>query len=171
MRRQIRLRYMPFLTFTAPMKADRATPQHADPLYELPLQQCSIAYYLRLRSEADGNRSYLTFGPRTYTFAETEQRCRDLARGLAQRGVRAGSRVLRLVQQGLGAGVRDAQSPGSTLTGGRGADVSFDPVGGDVFDAAMRSTAIDGRLLVVGFAGGRIPSAPANRILLILVQA
>lgn len=51
------------------------------------------------------------------------------------------------------------------LTGGRGADVSFDPVGGDVFDAAMRSTAIDGRLLVVGFAGGRIPAAPANRIL------
>ncbi len=51
------------------------------------------------------------------------------------------------------------------LTGGRGADVSFDPVGGDVFDAAMRSTAINGRLLVVGFAGGRIPSAPANKIL------
>jgi NADPH:quinone reductase len=51
------------------------------------------------------------------------------------------------------------------LTGGRGADVSFDPVGGDVFDAAIRSTAIDGRLLVVGFAGGRIPSAPANKIL------
>lgn len=52
------------------------------------------------------------------------------------------------------------------LTGGRGADVSYDPVGGDVFDAALRSTAVDGRLLVVGFAGGRIPSAPANKILL-----
>ena len=51
------------------------------------------------------------------------------------------------------------------LTGGRGADVSYDPVGGDVFDAAMRSTAVDGRLVVVGFAGGRIPSAPANRVL------
>lgn len=51
------------------------------------------------------------------------------------------------------------------LTGGRGADVSFDPVGGDVFDASMRSTAIDGRILVVGFAGGRIPSAPANKVL------
>ncbi len=51
------------------------------------------------------------------------------------------------------------------LTDGRGADVSFDPVGGDVFDAAMRSTAIDGRLLVVGFAGGRIPAAPANKVL------
>ncbi len=51
------------------------------------------------------------------------------------------------------------------LTQGRGADVSFDPVGGDVFDAAMRSTAIDGRILVVGFAGGRIPAAPANKVL------
>lgn len=51
------------------------------------------------------------------------------------------------------------------LTQGRGADVSFDPVGGDVFEAAMRSTAIDGRILVIGFAGGRIPSAPANKIL------
>ena len=51
------------------------------------------------------------------------------------------------------------------LTHGRGADVSLDPVGGDVFDAALCSTAIDGRVLVVGFAGGRIPSAPANKIL------
>lgn len=51
------------------------------------------------------------------------------------------------------------------LTQGRGADVSFDPVGGDVFDAALRSTAIDGRILVVGFAGGRIPAAPANQVL------
>jgi len=51
------------------------------------------------------------------------------------------------------------------LTSGCGADVSFDPVSGDVFDASMRSTALDGRILVVGFAGGRIPSAPANKIL------
>jgi NADPH2:quinone reductase len=51
------------------------------------------------------------------------------------------------------------------LTGGRGADVSYDPVGGDVFDAALRSTALEGRILVVGFAGGRIPAAPANKIL------
>lgn len=51
------------------------------------------------------------------------------------------------------------------LTDGRGADVSLDPVGGDVFDEALRSTAIDGRVIVVGFASGRIPSAPANRIL------
>jgi NADPH2:quinone reductase len=48
------------------------------------------------------------------------------------------------------------------LTGGRGADVIFDPVGGDLFDASLRCIAWGGRLLVVGFASGRIPSVAAN---------
>jgi NADPH2:quinone reductase len=48
------------------------------------------------------------------------------------------------------------------LTGGAGADVIVDPVGGDVFDESTRCIAFDGRLLVVGFAGGRIPSIKAN---------
>ncbi len=48
------------------------------------------------------------------------------------------------------------------LTAGRGADVVFDPVGGDVFDASLRCIAWGGRLLVVGFASGRIGSVPAN---------
>jgi len=52
------------------------------------------------------------------------------------------------------------------LTGGAGADVIFDVVGGDVFDESMRCINWDGRLLVVGFASGRIPSAPANLALL-----
>ncbi|MGH7264908.1 MAG: NADPH:quinone oxidoreductase family protein [Candidatus Rokuibacteriota bacterium] len=51
-------------------------------------------------------------------------------------------------------------------TGGRGADVVYDPVGGDVFDGSSRCIAFEGRLLVIGFAGGRIPSIAANRILL-----
>jgi len=51
------------------------------------------------------------------------------------------------------------------LTGGRGADVIFDPVGGDVFDQSLRCINWEGRLLVVGFAGGRIPKAPANLVL------
>jgi NADPH:quinone reductase len=51
------------------------------------------------------------------------------------------------------------------LTDGKGADVIFDAVGGDAFDQSMRCIAWDGRLLVVGFASGRIPSAPANLIL------
>ncbi|MSP43156.1 MAG: NADPH:quinone oxidoreductase family protein [Alphaproteobacteria bacterium] len=48
------------------------------------------------------------------------------------------------------------------LTGGNGADVIYDPVGGDVFDESIRCINWGGRLLVVGFASGRIPSAPVN---------
>jgi len=52
------------------------------------------------------------------------------------------------------------------ITGGSGADVIYDPVGGDVFDRSLRCIAWNGRLLVVGFASGRIPEVKANRILL-----
>jgi len=52
------------------------------------------------------------------------------------------------------------------LTDGRGADVIYDPVGGDLFDAALRCLAWEGRILVIGFAAGRIPEIPANRLLL-----
>ena len=51
-------------------------------------------------------------------------------------------------------------------TGGRGADVIYDSVGGDVFERSLKCIAWNGRLLVVGFAGGKIPSVAANRILL-----
>lgn len=52
------------------------------------------------------------------------------------------------------------------LTGGNGADVIYDPVGGDLFDQAVRGIAWNGRLLVVGFASGRIPELPVNLALL-----
>ena len=48
------------------------------------------------------------------------------------------------------------------ITGGRGADVIYDPVGGDVFDAALRSVAWGGRVIIIGFASGRVPQIPAN---------
>jgi NADPH2:quinone reductase len=48
------------------------------------------------------------------------------------------------------------------ITGGRGADVIYDPVGGDVFDESVRCIAFDGRLLVIGFTSGRIPSVSVN---------
>ncbi len=51
------------------------------------------------------------------------------------------------------------------ITGGRGADVVFDPVGGDVFDASLRCIAWSGRILVIGFAAGRVPQIPANILL------
>ena len=48
------------------------------------------------------------------------------------------------------------------ITNNLGADVIYDPVGGDVFDESIRCIAWNGRLLVVGFASGRIPSIPVN---------
>jgi len=52
------------------------------------------------------------------------------------------------------------------VTAKRGADVIYDPVGGDVFDLSSKVIAPQGRLLVIGFASGRIPSLAANRALL-----
>jgi NADPH2:quinone reductase len=51
-------------------------------------------------------------------------------------------------------------------TQGRGADVIYDSVGGDTFDASTKCVAFEGRILVVGFAGGRIADVATNRILL-----
>ena len=48
------------------------------------------------------------------------------------------------------------------LTGGRGADVIYDPVGGDVFDESVRCIAFGGRILIVGFTSGRIPTVSVN---------
>jgi NADPH2:quinone reductase len=52
------------------------------------------------------------------------------------------------------------------LTGGKGPDVIYDPVGGDFAEPAFRSIAWRGRYLVVGFASGPIPSLPLNLALL-----
>jgi NADPH2:quinone reductase len=51
------------------------------------------------------------------------------------------------------------------VTGGNGADIILDPLGGDVFDAALRALAWRGRLVVIGFAAGRIPTIKANYLL------
>jgi NADPH2:quinone reductase len=52
------------------------------------------------------------------------------------------------------------------LTDGRGVDAVFEPVGGDCFDEAVRCLAPFGRMLVIGFAGGRIPQVAANYVLI-----
>lgn len=51
------------------------------------------------------------------------------------------------------------------LTGGRGADVVIDPVGGPAFDASRRCIAFEGRIVVIGFAGGTIPEVAAGHVL------
>jgi NADPH2:quinone reductase len=52
------------------------------------------------------------------------------------------------------------------LTGDRGADAVLDPVGGDVFDAALRAVAYAGRMVIIGFASGRIPEVKGHYVLL-----
>ncbi len=59
----------------------------------------------------------------------------------------------------------DVRTRVKELTLGQGADVVFDPVGGDLFTASLRSIAWEGRLLVIGFASGQIPQIPANLLL------
>jgi NADPH2:quinone reductase len=61
---------------------------------------------------------------------------------------------------------QDLRSALKDIVGKKGVDVVYDPVGGDMFEAALRSTAWGGRVLVVGFASGNIPKAPVNLALL-----
>jgi NADPH2:quinone reductase len=65
----------------------------------------------------------------------------------------------------------DVRTRVKELTGGRGADVVFDPIGGDLFEASLRSIAWGGRLIVIGFAGGRVQQIPANILLVKNVSA
>jgi NADPH2:quinone reductase len=60
----------------------------------------------------------------------------------------------------------DLRSRIRELTDGRGVDVVYDPVGGELSELALRSTAWNGRFLVIGFASGTIPSIPLNLALL-----
>ena len=60
----------------------------------------------------------------------------------------------------------DSSSLSGELTGGGGADVVYDPVGGVYSEPALRATAWEGRFLVIGFAAGEIPAIPLNLTLL-----
>ena len=63
---------------------------------------------------------------------------------------------------------RDADWPQQVkaLTSGRGADVIYDPVGGETFERSTKCIAFEGRLVVIGFASGEIPSIRLNRVML-----
>ncbi|MBO0859220.1 MAG: NADPH:quinone oxidoreductase family protein [Chloracidobacterium sp.] len=69
-------------------------------------------------------------------------------------------------ERALNYGESDWVNQVKQITGGRGADVIYDPVGGEIFELSTKCVAPEGRLLVIGFAGGTIPSIAANRILL-----
>jgi len=96
----------------------------------------------------------------------------QLGKTLGARVIATGSddeRLAAVMQEGAdqAINIRKADLAAEILdaTNGRGADVILDTVGGDVFDASMKSIAVDGRLLIIGFVSGRIPQVACNRIL------
>jgi NADPH2:quinone reductase len=96
----------------------------------------------------------------------------EIGKKLGARVIAAASSTERLaVAQSYGAdalidyGREDLNARIKALTNGVGADVILDSVGGDVFDGCVRAMNWEGRLLVVGFAAGRIPQVPANLVL------
>ena len=96
----------------------------------------------------------------------------QLGRHLGARVIATGTSAERLAPAaGLGAELLLTTGGGfraavKAFGGGRGADVVFDPVGGDVFDESVHCIAPDGRLLVVGFTGGRVASVATNLVLI-----
>jgi len=68
--------------------------------------------------------------------------------------------------EGINYGAEDLKDRVKALTGGDGANVIYDPVGGPYSEAALRAIAWQGRFLVVGFAAGDIPKVPLNLVLL-----
>jgi NADPH2:quinone reductase len=95
--------------------------------------------------------------------------CVDLARALGCRVIAASASDAKLdlitrayapdAVVNVTGGFREAVK---AITGGRGADVIYDPVGGDIFDESTRCIAFDGRLLVIGFTSGRISTVAVN---------
>jgi NADPH2:quinone reductase len=65
----------------------------------------------------------------------------------------------------IDSGVDDLRDQVKALTDGRGADVVYDPIGGEIFQTSLRCTAPGGRMLLVGFASGDVPQIPANILL------
>lgn len=97
----------------------------------------------------------------------------EIGKAMGAKVIAAASSDAKLeVAKAAGADVLINYSEGSlkeqlkAITGGQGVDVIYDPVGGDLFEEAFRSIAWNGRMLVVGFASGTIPSLPANLTLL-----
>ena len=66
---------------------------------------------------------------------------------------------------GLDSAAPDLREQIKALTGGKGADVTYDPVGGAAFEASLRATRPGGRIIVIGFASGTVPQVPANILL------
>lgn len=97
-----------------------------------------------------------------------------VARAIGARVIATGSDDCKVADLGVEASINhrtgDLRERVLALTEGRGVDVVFDPVGGDLFDASMRVVAPGGRILVVGFTSGRAAEARTNVVLVKMIS-
>lgn len=149
----------------APAAALRAIPAGVDPAVAASFQAAYLTAYVALvrRARIEAGETLLVHG----AAGGVGLACVDLGLALGARVIATASTPeKRAFLEGRGvqaalapSGFRDAVKD---LTAGRGADVIYDPVGGDVFDESVRCIAFDGRLLVIGFTSGRIPNVSVN---------
>ena len=130
----------------------------------------ATAYHaLKQRAELAAGQTLLVLGAAGGVGLAAVQLGRALgARVIAGAGGAEKAKVLRAngAHSVINYKARNLRDEIKALAGRRGVDVVCDPVGGDLFDQAARSMAWNGRLLVVGFASGRIPDFPVNLALL-----
>ncbi len=131
-------------------------------------------FALAERAALSAGDSVLVLGASGGVGAASVQLAKALGAGLVIGGVRgddnaalakaAGAdHTVELGMEGLRDGLRDAVRE---LTGGRGVDIVVDPVGGDAHTAALRAVAWRGRMVIIGFASGGIPTIRSNYLLI-----
>jgi NADPH2:quinone reductase len=129
---------------------------------------CTAWFSLKLRAKAEAGQSLLVLG----AGGGVGLAAVDVGRSMGLRVIAAASsESKRELALALGAeavidtSTEDVKARAKELSGG-GVDLVYDPVGGPMAEAGLRSLKDDGQLLIVGFAGGEIPRLPANQILL-----
>jgi NADPH2:quinone reductase len=129
---------------------------------------CTAWFSLKLRAKAEAGQSLLVLG----AGGGVGLAAVDVGRAMGLKVIAAASsESKRELALALGAEavidttVEDVKTRAKELSGG-GVDLVYDPVGGAMAEAGLRSLKDDGQLLIVGFAAGEIPRLPANQILL-----
>jgi NADPH:quinone reductase len=133
----------------------------------LPMNYLTAHFALLVRGHLEAGQSVLVHGAAGGVGTASIQ----LAAALGARVIAVvSSSAKHEVAQAAGAhatvGVRGFREAVKELTAGAGVDLVVDPVGGDRFTDSLRSLAPGGRLLVIGFTGGEIPTVRVNRLLL-----
>ncbi len=133
----------------------------------LPMNYLTAHFALALRGRLQAGETVLVHGAAGGVGTAAIQMAKALgARVIGVASSEKKAEVARAAGADEVVGVEGFKEAAKELTGGRGVDVVVDPVGGDRFADSLRSLAVGGRLLVIGFTAGEIPTVKVNRLLL-----